>query len=73
MSAILQGRHVPRDACLHADGEPLGSDGNADFFRCPRCRGIVLAQGGRMWVIATIAGGPENQDASFGLPSRRHV
>jgi len=65
MSLILPTRRAEARACGHDDLDPLGSDGDAEFFRCLGCGTIIVAQAGQRWVLRGPHGGPERQDFTF--------
>jgi len=65
MSAVLQRQEPESAACGHPDRDPLGPEGNAEFFRCRVCGLILVIQFGREWVLWEAPGGPENQDFTF--------
>ncbi len=40
-----------REDCAHDDLRSLGSGGNAAYYRCQTCTSVVIAQGGKHWVL----------------------
>jgi hypothetical protein len=38
--------------CNHIEVESLGSAGVVEFYRCRRCRDVVVVQGSRGWTVA---------------------
>ena len=43
-----------RSRCNHSEVEGLGSAGIVEFYRCTRCRDVVVVQGSRRWVVTAI-------------------
>jgi hypothetical protein len=41
-----------RPGCNHTEVESLGSAGIVEFYRCRRCRDVVVVQGSRGWTVA---------------------
>lgn len=63
MSATVLERQEGAAGCRHTDVEVLGYDRDAKFLRCRACGQILVAQGGRFWLIrrpqfAAIPSGP---------------
>ena len=42
--------------CDHSEVEDLGSAGIVEFYRCTRCRDVVVVQGSRRWAVTAILG-----------------
>jgi len=42
---------IDRSTCPHSLREPLGSAGNASYFRCIDCGTVLIAQDTRMWIL----------------------
>ncbi len=40
-----------REECAHDDLRSLGIGGNAAYYRCQACTSVVIAQGGKHWVL----------------------
>ena len=40
--------------CDHSEVEDLGSAGIVEFYRCTRCRDVVVVQGSRRWAVTAI-------------------
>ena len=43
-----------RSRCDHSEVEDLGSAGIVEFYRCMRCRDVVVVQGSRRWAVTAI-------------------
>src|SRR5207253_8438760 len=51
-SPIAEGPVCSR--CDHSEVEDLGSAGILEFYRCTRCRDVVVVQGSRRWAVTAI-------------------
>lgn len=52
---------LSREACPHEAWEPLGSGGNAHYYRCGDCGQVFIAQGGRLWTLRSLED-PEHEE-----------
>ena len=43
-----------RSRCDHSEVEDLGNAGIVEFYRCTRCRDVVVVQGSRRWAVTAI-------------------
>ena len=43
-----------RSRCNHSEVEDLGTAGIVEFYRCTRCRDVVVVQGSRRWAVTAI-------------------
>src|SRR5216117_1654714 len=43
-----------RSRCDHSEVEDLGTAGIVEFYRCTRCRDVVVVQGSRRWAVTAI-------------------
>src|SRR5467141_2946102 len=43
-----------RSRCDHSEVEDLGTAGVVEFYRCTRCRDVVVVQGSRRWALTRI-------------------
>ncbi len=43
-----------RSRCDHFEVEDLGSAGIVEFYRCTRCRDVVVVQENRRWAVTAI-------------------
>src|SRR5204863_367132 len=43
-----------RSRCNHSEVEDLGSAGIVEFYRCTRCRDVVVVQGSRRWAVTAV-------------------
>jgi len=43
-----------RSRCDPSEVEDLGNAGIVEFYRCTRCRDVVVVQGSRRWAVTAI-------------------
>jgi hypothetical protein len=54
MSRALSDDSILKQSCTHLQVEGLGSDGFVEFYRCDRCHDVIVVQGTRRWVVASV-------------------
>lgn len=48
---VLLTEAIPREDCAHDNLKSLGGGGNAAYYRCQACARVMIAQGGKRWVL----------------------
>ena len=51
------GESAVRSRCDHSEVEDLGTAGIVEFYRCTRCRDVVVVQGSRRWAVTAVLEG----------------